>query len=339
MTVLQTPTAHSTRLNETCARLEHLITLEIRPFSGGLPVGIVAPTADISRHVQGGSPLQNAALGLIGACNDQSHVLIVTGAGVAPALPAGETDGPLGAVVLARGIARTTNAQVTLLCEERHLPPIENCLAVLENTESIKLQPVANEVTRNEIAGLMPGTLNAVVFIEKDGPNEKGNFHGIRGNRRPDRSVTPLHCLADLARERKILTIGVGDGGNEVGFGKIRRDLEAILPNGGKVRFGNEGVITVTETDILVTASVSNWGGYAINAALALAFDSPELLHSPEEEIKLIEAAIAGGARDGATSRPDLAVDGISCAGNAAVTALIKDIVQCALNTPEPIEL
>jgi hypothetical protein len=327
------------RLLATCARLEHLVTLEIRPLAGGLPAGIVAPTAAQSRAAQNGTPVKNAVDGLLKACTPASRVLVVTGAGVEPALPGGETDGPLGALVLARGIARGTGAKVTVVCEARHAGPVEACLAVLECETSVALVVAPDDIAASEIEGLVPEALGAVIFVEKDGPNEQGNFHGIRGNKRPAGSVSPLYMLADIARGRGGLTIGVGDGGNEVGFGKIRNSLMPILPREGKALSADEGVVTVTETDVLVTASVSNWGAYAINAGLAVALGRPELLHTPDEERALISAAISGGARDGATSRADLAVDGISNDGNSAVVALMQSIVSCALAAPEEIKI
>lgn len=70
-----------------------------------------------------------------------------------------------------------------------------------------------------------------------------------------------LYLLADAARERGVLTIGIGDGGNEVGFGEVRDSVAKAHPFGARSH-GDfpSGLITVTATDVVVAASVSNWG-------------------------------------------------------------------------------
>jgi hypothetical protein len=58
-----------------------------------------------------------------------------------------------------------------------------------------------------------------MIFIEKVGPNTKGIYHSIMGTpRTPDKIASAYH-LADYAKANGIPTIGVGDGGNEIGCG------------------------------------------------------------------------------------------------------------------------
>ena len=77
--------------------------------------------------------------------------------------------------------------------------------------------------------------------------------------------------LAEVARSQGVLTIGIGDGGNEVGFGAVRQEIAESLPSAGRCLNGcPSGVVTVITTDIMVSASVSNWGAYAVAAALAV---------------------------------------------------------------------
>src|SRR5205807_1527308 len=59
-------------------------------------------------------------------------------------------------------------------------------------------------------------------------------------------------------------TIGVGDGGNEIGMGKIPWDvIRRNVPNGGLIACR-------VPTDYLIVAGVSNWGAYALAAGVAL---------------------------------------------------------------------
>jgi hypothetical protein len=56
----------------------------------------------------------------------------------------------------------------------------------------------------------------------------------------------------------------VGDGGNEVGMGKVfQKIFDSSIPN-------KQEIACIVPTNHLVIASVSNWGGYALAAAAAI---------------------------------------------------------------------
>jgi hypothetical protein len=129
-----------------------------------------------------------------------------------------------------------------------------------------------------------------------------------------------------------VLTIGIGDGGNEVGFGAVRDGITAVHPLGGKSLAGHaSGVVTVTATDVVVSASVSNWGAYAIAAALAAKVRDLNVLHTPRLEHILIDATVRAGARDGATSKAEVAVDGINLEGHMSFVELLRSIVTASI--------
>lgn len=323
-------------LDVTADRLDRLMTLEVRPLSGGLPVGIVVPTYLAARQRQGAALCGLAAACLAEACAAGGKVLIASGAGVAPKLPGGETDGPPGAAVLARALFDAFGTQAVLVSQHEHLPAMRATAEIACRNRDGRAFFVT-EFPKGEDAGLRAAqdliddhVPAAVVFVERDGPNETGHYHGVRGDRRPDGAVAHLHRLRDAAAARNIPTIGVGDGGNEIGFGLIRAEVSALLPDAGRCKVDESGVVTVTATDILLSASVSNWGCYAIVGALSV-LASRNLLHTPAEEQELIEGCIAAGARDGATGTPAVAVDGISAAGNGAVVQLMRAIVDAAV--------
>jgi hypothetical protein len=311
------------------------MTVEARPMSGGLPPGLVVPMYEVCRAFHGEALSSLAARKLVTRVSDGDTVLIATGAGVPPNLPFGETDGPPGAAVLARALAMGLGANVVLLCEPPHFGPVSAVAELIRGTLSdrgsiaAKALSEGSAVGAHELAGREIEALYghyrpmAVVFVELDGPNREGVFHGVRGDRRPPETVARLHRLASVAQACGALTVGIGDGGNEVGFGAVTEKVTQIHPNGH--------VVTTVATDVSVSASVSNWGAYAIAAAIAVALQDPELIHKPELELALISACIAAGARDGATSRPDLAVDGISWCGHASLVGMLRCIVASAV--------
>lgn len=330
------------RLSVFGERFDRLMTLEVRPLAGGLPAGIVVPIYLACREAQGEPSSTLAARKLLAAIRPGSDVLIATGAGVSPKLPLGETDGPPGAVALARSLALGFGANVTLVAQEEHMPAIDACVRVVDDLASSRGVIATAIFPKGEAEGLAAAAdifdrqnPAALIFVERDGPNEAGHYHGVRGDRRPPGTVADVYRLADEARRRNVLTVGIGDGGNEIGFGKIRQAVAGLLPRGGRSQPDETGVVTVTETDVLVSASVSNWGAYAISGALAIALGDETLAHSGDREHAFIVACIAAGALDGATARPALAVDGIDWRGHSGVAELMRSIAIAANSRSE----
>ena len=64
------------------------------------------------------------------------------------------------------------------------------------------------------------------------------------------------------------MTIGIGDGGNEIGMGKV---LDKVILH---VKHGKDIGTTVT-CDYLITTGVSNWGGCALAKAIFLCVTCP----------------------------------------------------------------
>lgn len=314
-------------------RFDRLMTIESRPLSGGLPPGLVVPMYEICRRHHG-EPLSTlAARTLMSRVAYGDNVLVATGAGVPPKLPQGETDGPPGAAVLARAMALGLGAQVTIVSEEVHSKPVEACAALVESTTArpinVETIPPHPKHGPNAIEALLARYQpSAIVFIELDGPNPDGHFHGVRGDRRPAGTMAHLHLLAEVGRTAKRLTIGIGDGGNEVGFGAVRTELAAFHPNGF--------VVTAVETDVIVSAAISNWGAYAVCAGLAVGLGSPDLLHDETLEGELIRACVNAGARDGATASTEPLVDGVPERGHRGFVNLLGSIVASSSIEPGP---
>lgn len=333
---------------ESGNRIDRLMTLEIRPLSGGLPSGIVVPMYNICRAHQGGGPLSMlAASALASSVKRGDTVLIATGAGVSPNLPFGETDGPVGAAALAMALVKGLGAEVVMVTEDAHLPPVEAAVKLInsklqlwsDEDRSRKFRPITVESfplgmsmghtrSRQIFRAYKPA---AVVFVERDGPNVEGQFHGVRGDCRDPDAVGYVYLLAQLAKEEGVLTVGIGDGGNEVGFGAMREEIRDVLPLRGRSLAGHEsGVVTVVATDVTISASVSNWGAHAVVAALAVLLGEKDVIHVSDVEHELIAVTVAAGARDGATSLQAMVVDGIEFSGHLAFVQLLKTVAQIA---------
>jgi hypothetical protein len=112
-----------------------------------------------------------------------------------------------------------------------------------------------------------------------------------------------------------LVTIGVGDGGNEVGMGNARGALSrqgALMAR----------IASSVRVDHLVVAGVSNWGAYGIVTQLGRLAGQP-LLHTPDDERRLIAACVDAGAVDGVTRQRERTVDRMDADTHAAIVALL----------------
>jgi hypothetical protein len=123
--------------------------------------------------------------------------------------------------------------------------------------------------------------------------------------------MCPAHLLfADAARQiHPLRTIGIGDGGNEIGTGKIPAEVIARNISNGE-RIGCR-----VPTDHLIVAGVSNWGAYALAAGVAVLRSQrlPASLFDVERERELLRIMVEQGPLvDGVTAQQTVTVDGLA---------------------------
>ena len=273
-----------------------------------------------ARRLQKAPLTSLAALRLTEVVRSGDAVLLMTGAGAPPELPAGETDGPLGVAVLARALRLGLGARPFVISEERNVGPLRAVLQVTGAGCILLPFPCGQEGAGYRLVDdLRPA---AVISVEKLGPNPKGVVHDMRG-RNVSASHASVRGLFDGARERGILTAAVGDRGNEVGFGlligpEVRSQLRTA-----RCRCPCRGTIGCDiRADVLVVSSISNWGAYGVVACLQ-SIVGRRLLHTSQEEATMLDAAVRAGARDGVTHASTLTVDGADLAVQQAVVTLL----------------
>ena len=236
--------------------------------------------------------------------------MIVTGFTVEPDMP--ETDGPPGAAVLGRALRRL-GAHVTHVTDPSNVPLVEAVLKTLDEPAEVVVYPREVGGAARLLAAERPTHL---VAIERPGRNRAGDYLNMRGE-----SVAAWNAPIDdlfLGRggSRRPVTVGIGDGGNEIGMGKVRTRLARLDALRARIA-------TVVPVDHLVVAGVSNWGGYGVVAALGR-LTGLDLLHTPELERRLIQACVAAGACDGVTRRREPTVDSLAADTHAAVVDLLR---------------
>lgn len=321
--------------------IDRLVNIEMR-VQGGAPRGVTHSLYEAARKKQGKPLTYLAAKKLIELLQPKDIAIIATGAGVPPWLPKGETDGPLGAASLARALDIGLNVKTIVVGEERTLEPTK------KSFEAAEIMIVDEEMfwKRNHVTLALPYPLGekngedfayklikkykpkVIITIEKHGPSASGKYHSIMGVGRSPELVANVKFLTDLAQEQNIFTIGIGDGGNEIGFGNIYEDVRKIQTYGKKCQCPcGAGIATVSKADILVTGAISNWGAYGISAMLSFLLKNKKVLQDETIENRMLEACVCAGAMDGVYSNQSMYVDGTSLKTQLALVTMLRQIV------------
>ncbi|WP_297464155.1 glutamate cyclase domain-containing protein [Thermococcus sp.] len=226
--------------------------------------------------------------------NNLERILIITGFPIPPSMTP-ETDGPPGAVALA-GAVELLGGRAEILT----YPEVMNAL-----------RPFGINFVKSPDVG----RYSLVIAVETPGRAADGKYYSMRGLEigRESFDGTVIE-----ARELGIPTIGIGDGGNEAGMGRIRELIERYVPHGEKIA-------SVVETDELILSAVSNWGAYGL-VALASMKTGRNLLENWDERA-IIGSLVERGLVDGVTGERKLGVDGIPVEIHATLVGLLQEIV------------
>jgi hypothetical protein len=330
--------------------VDRLVTIEMKR-SGVANQGVILPLYEAAYRAQGRPLTLLAAEKLVQRVNRGDYVLISTGSGRPPWRPAGETDGPMGAASLARAVKLGLGARPVYIAAEPYMPPVVAASEALGITPSVQCEMAeydgfyptalvrpftldkdeALEQARSLLDELQPA---AVIAIETLGPNGKGVIHSANGHERPSEHVAHAYHLIEEARKRGIFTLGIGDYGNEVGFGLIAQELTTLMACWAMCKCPCESdPVCHVPTDVLVIGAISNWAGYGVSACLAYLLENPVLLQSPEMERRMgLDCVYAGAEGEAGMKQPW--VDGTSPETQVAVVTLLHMLVQNALSKP-----
>ncbi len=271
-------------------------------------------------------------------------VAVVTGFFIPHATPpCGETDGPLGALFLARALA-PLGVKVILATDRFCFPALEAGLQAADLQGMVGLIALPEvEAARTlgperyaEWFARQAGPLTHLVALERVGPGhtaasasappnttddlaeferrvpveERDRCRTMRGRDITD-LMSPAHWLFERTADMNpgITTIGIGDGGNELGMGRIPwRIIANNIPRG-------DLVACRVPTDQLVVCGISNWGAYGLAAGVrTLCKAAPDAaLFDPEVEYRLLDEMVRKGPLvDGVSGEQAARVDGLS---------------------------
>ena len=220
-----------------------------------------------------------------------------------------ETDGPPGAVVI--GSALNQLGYEVVHVTDRYASDIMDKTG--GDYSRVVEFPVVDDAASIEFAKGVIDDLNpsVVIAIERCGLTDEGKYRNMRG-----RDITDYNARIYHIFHADIPSVGIGDGGNEIGMGNLSEEVTQV-----------ESLVKipcVTQTSKLMLASVSNWGGYGLAAALS-ELSSRNLLPSIEEEQALLKQTVDLGAVDGMSALQEYKVDGFTLEENSETVQALHD--------------
>ena len=220
-----------------------------------------------------------------------------------------ETDGPPAAIAIGNAL-QSLGRNVTYVSDKLSIPMLQ---AWAGGEARIVEFPIETESASALFAAdlldqLKPGLLLA---IERCGRTSEGSYLNMRGL-----DITQYTAKIDYLFDYGLPSIGIGDGGNEIGMGNLIEYIPKIetLPN----------LPAISTVDKLILASVSNWGGYGLVGALSKGVGK-DLLPSNGEVETIIRYMVAEGAVDGTSGDNKDYVDGFSLKENIEHLESIRD--------------
>ena len=224
-----------------------------------------------------------------------------------------ETDGPPGAVVIGAALAEL--GYEVIHATDRY------CSDIMDKTggdySRVVEFPIVGvaesaEFAANLIAETNPSVLIAIERCGLTDEDSGGRYRNMRG-----RDITPHNARIDhLFDDSDVPSVGIGDGGNEIGMGNLATEVTQV-----------ESLVKlpcVTRVDKLMLASVSNWGGYGLVAALS-ELSGRNLLPDVADHRRLIEQTVDLGAVDGMSSQQEYKVDGFTVDENIEALEALRE--------------
>ncbi|XP_065057735.1 D-glutamate cyclase, mitochondrial-like [Rhopilema esculentum] len=276
------------------------------------------------QFLQEKTDLHSAALSI---SQSAKSVAILTGFSCLPELtPSIENDGISGAVSIAKAV-QALGKPVTLIVGKTEKQIFKDILmwchanGILKHEVSVVTVENAAEMLYDEL--MDQKRFSHLISIERPGRNSNGQYCTMNKKDISGSVDAVDELFLEAKKHPEIVTIGIGDGGNEIGMGKV---LERVAAN---VKHGSEIGCTVS-CDYLITAGVSNWGGYALAKAIYLCASCPvhdryrrkaigqhsnpildDFVTTVDQEKRLLEHQVSLSIRDGVTREVRMSVDGI----------------------------
>ena len=205
-----------------------------------------------------------------------------------------ETDGPPGAIAIGNALEKMGH-NVFYVTDKYTVPIMEKYISEKSSIVEFPITNVTDSVSfsKQVIRKKSPSLL---ISVERCGASEDGIYRNMR-----DVDISNYTAKIDTLFDLFPTSIGIGDGGNEIGLGNV---AQWVTKSEKLVQFPAR-----TKVSNLILSSVSNWGAYGLVAALSLKAGF-NLLPNTTEEAQLIKHMVNSGAVDGISGEAAYKVDG-----------------------------
>lgn len=210
---------------------------------------------------------------------------------------AGETDGPLGAWILIQVLEKLGFLPVVVTDQYTyHYFSGEKvrcvCIPLINSRECLETASMETVLERLDPVGM--------VSVERCGKNGDGDYTNMKGESIKNHTA-PVDELFELAGKYGIQTIGIGDGGNEIGMGNLANEIRSRL----------SVTPCIVKTDHLLLGTVSNWAAYGLGRMLELV-SGMQLMPPVKKLTYFFDRIVSMGSVDGVTGENVMTVDGFS---------------------------
>ena len=217
-----------------------------------------------------------------------------------------ETDGPPGTVFLALALKKL--GFTPIIITDKYADSFFNLKEI--KTISMPLDE-EEEWCRKILDEYKPVGL---ISIERCGKNIESKYANMRGVC-INEFTSKIDMLFELAYGN-IPTIGVGDGGNEIGMGNeasVIYDKLSLSP-------------CIVKVSQLVIATVSNWGAYAIVAYLEK-FSGQNVYMTFDDVYNYISKIVEAGSVDGVLKKHVVSVDGFDMTVEREIVEALEEAI------------
>lgn len=208
---------------------------------------------------------------------------------------AGETDGPLGAWILIQVLEKL--GYLPVLVTDRYAYHYFSgekvrcvCIPLRNSPEYEKAASMETVLERLHPVGMLS--------VERCGKNEAGDYANMKGESIGN-DTAAVDELFELAGKYGIPTVGIGDGGNEIGMGNLAKEIRKYLSIAP----------CIVKTDHLLLGTVSNWAAYGLGRTIELT-GGVSLMPPVKSLTYFFERIIGMGSVDGVTGENVMTVDG-----------------------------
>lgn len=212
----------------------------------------------------------------------------------------GETDGPIGSHFLALALQKTGFRPIIITDLYSS--------AYFQSEDYTTLEADFHTPAQRLLQTYTP---KALISVERCGRAADGHYYSMK--KKDISSVTPPLDELFIQKETAVPSIGIGDGGNEIGMGNFH---DTLLQH-------TDLIPSCVCVDYPIAATVSNWGAYGLIAALEEMTQLP-LLPSDAAVEAYLRRIVLAGAPDGILGSGHCSTDGFDLSADFEILAALR---------------